>query len=205
MALKSYRFSSEPHSVTDARRFVRDSLEAVSTDRNAAEVLVGELATNAVEHARTGFEVCIDIQPTLVRVEVNNDAPELLAVVNEKPTDHGGYGLRLVETLSQHWGTESAHGQKRVWFELARDDESRARDDYDTLSAFDRPLPTALRRGGDVVRSSDRPGPPVRLLARSTVAAACARVPRESSRASAVFSTTRWFSLKMRAADRSSS
>jgi anti-sigma regulatory factor (Ser/Thr protein kinase) len=90
------------------------------TDHYAAELLASELATNAVEHAHSSFEIRIDLRPAVVRVEIANDAPELLALVNQHPSAAGGYGLRLVESLSQHWGTESATHEKVVWFELAR-------------------------------------------------------------------------------------
>jgi len=115
-------FPSQQGSVALARRFVSNALDSVAIDHFAAELLVSELATNAVEHARSPFTVSVHIRSSNVRIAVVDDAPELLAVVRHAPTDKGGFGLRLVEKLSQLWGTVSAEGKKIVWFELARAD-----------------------------------------------------------------------------------
>jgi hypothetical protein len=112
-------FSPQPQNITLALRFVRDALRDVETDDGAAELLVTELATNAVEHAESPFSVCVDIRGAIVHIEVINDTPELLATVTQQPSEKGGFGLRLVEALSSHWGTESAESKKVVWFELA--------------------------------------------------------------------------------------
>jgi two-component sensor histidine kinase len=115
-------FPLQQRSVALARRFVSDALDSVAIDQFAAELLVSELATNAVEHARSPFTVSVSIRSTEVRIAVSNDAPELLAVVTQEPTDKGGFGLQLVDKLSQLWGTLSTEGKKTVWFQLARAD-----------------------------------------------------------------------------------
>jgi anti-sigma regulatory factor (Ser/Thr protein kinase) len=113
-------FPLQSHSVALARRFVPGALREVATDHGAADLLVGELATNAVKHADSPFSVSVDVRAGVVRIEVVNDAPELVAAVNMEPSEAGGFGLRLVDALSQHWGTESTGAKKVVWFELAR-------------------------------------------------------------------------------------
>src|SRR5829696_2828733 len=105
MSLDARTFPAQPPSVLAARRFVRDSLSAVATDHHAAELLVTELATNAVEHARSPFSVSVDIRTATVRIEVRNDAPALVAIVTTEPSEAGGFGMRLVDALSHHWGT----------------------------------------------------------------------------------------------------
>src|SRR3954452_21935735 len=102
--VESRTFPAEPQSAALARRFVLDVLVDVTTDHFAAELLVGELATNAIEHAESPFSVSVDVQASVVRIEITNDAPELLAVVTEHPSSAGGFGLRIVDELSQHWG-----------------------------------------------------------------------------------------------------
>ena len=52
------------------------------------------------------------------RVEVVNDAPEMIAALT-KPTTDGGRGLHIVEALTQRWGSEVHDDSKVVWFELA--------------------------------------------------------------------------------------
>ena len=111
------RFDVRPQSVRDARMFVRDFADAAGADADAAELLASELATNAVRHARTSYEVRMDNHAGVLRVEVVNDAPELLLAMRA-PTAEGGRGIAIVENVSQDWGTLSHGGEKVVWFEL---------------------------------------------------------------------------------------
>ena len=54
-------FSVDPTSVAASRRFVGDALTDLPSDiQEAAVLMVSELATNAIVHATTGFEVTID-------------------------------------------------------------------------------------------------------------------------------------------------
>jgi two-component sensor histidine kinase len=115
----SRTFPLHMHSVGAARHFVTDSLEAVPTDHFAAALLVSELAANAVAHAETPFAVHVERRADVVHIEVVNDAPELVASMTQHPSERGGFGLQLVDRLSEHWGTESEGDKKVVWFELA--------------------------------------------------------------------------------------
>jgi two-component sensor histidine kinase len=75
------------------------------------------LATNAVKHAKTGFRVRLRTDPEVVRVEVVNSEPELLLAMVE-PSERGGRGLRLLQSLAGDWGVESSRDEKVVWFEV---------------------------------------------------------------------------------------
>jgi hypothetical protein len=54
---------------------------------------------------------------TTLRVEVANTEPELLPTFNA-PSDSGGRGLGLLESMALNWGTESRPNDKIVWFEM---------------------------------------------------------------------------------------
>jgi len=84
------------------------------------------LATNAVLHAHSDFRVRVRTHPTLVRVEIVNDEPELLVAMSAS-SERGGRGLRLVEALSLDWGTESSRAEKIVWFEVPVSSRSEIR------------------------------------------------------------------------------
>jgi anti-sigma regulatory factor (Ser/Thr protein kinase) len=86
-------------------------------DPDAAALVASELATNAVIHANTDFEVRVPEHDTAFRVEIVNDAPEMIVALRD-PTDHSGRGLHIVDALTQSWGTETTSDQKIVWFEL---------------------------------------------------------------------------------------
>jgi len=111
------KFDVQPQSVRDARTFVRDFADAAGADADAAELLASELATNAVRHARTSYEVRMGNHAGVLRVEIVNDAPNLLLAMRA-PTSEGGRGLAIVENVAQDWGTLSHGGEKVVWFEL---------------------------------------------------------------------------------------
>lgn len=102
-----------PESVRTARAFVAERVGTLATERAAdAVLLVSELATNCVVHARCDFEVRVVVDGRRVRVEVgdaNPDPPRPFA---------GGRGLHLVIDLADRWGTAPDDAGKVVWFEL---------------------------------------------------------------------------------------
>ena len=118
MTAATRSFSADPMSVTDARRLVESMLvglpEALVGD---AVLLTSELVSNAVIHARTAFEVVIDVGTT-VRIEVRDGSPGSPVVRHPAPDALGGRGLLLVESLAHRWGFESNGAGKTVWFEL---------------------------------------------------------------------------------------
>jgi len=116
------RLAAEPRSVGQARRFCSSTLEGwgVSADLvDTCVLLVSELATNAVLHARTPFTVTIVDRPVL-RIEVHDQDPRPPHPRDYGPEASSGRGLHLVEMLSQSSGTViDGAGGKCVWFELA--------------------------------------------------------------------------------------
>lgn len=119
----SRSFSSEAASTRLARHFVLTALgNAPSRVLDQIAVMVGELAMNAVEHARTDFEVTVEIAGGILRVTVSDSAgnqPE--AGPMPPPGSLRGRGLPIVDSLADNWGVVSApRGPgKTVWFEVA--------------------------------------------------------------------------------------
>ena len=107
-----------PGSVGRARMLVRSAHRGVSSHtQEAAEIIVSELATNAVTHAATPFTVRLIVGGT-VRVEVcdgNKDPPVL-----RRPSslETGGRGLVIVDGFADRWGTYPVGGGKVVWAEV---------------------------------------------------------------------------------------
>jgi anti-sigma regulatory factor (Ser/Thr protein kinase) len=110
-------FDRRPESVRAARSFVRELAREAGADADDAALLASELAANAVLHANCGFEVRVPKNGDAFRVEVANDAPEMVAALRE-PTEEGGRGLHIVDALAQRWGVDTDHREKVVWFEL---------------------------------------------------------------------------------------
>jgi anti-sigma regulatory factor (Ser/Thr protein kinase) len=116
-------------SVGQARRVLRVTLALWGRGDLAdeLEVVVSELMTNAVQHAR-GLDGVIGTTYRLlpgvrgVRVEVRDGDPLRRPRVRPMTAeDFGGRGLHLVDELTcHHWGVEAATGGKTVWAELTR-------------------------------------------------------------------------------------
>lgn len=118
------RFDADPGSIAAARRHVRRQLLAWGIGDDLVDdalVLISELATNAVMHAGTAFDVhCLHLG-TAVRLEVQDHypgrgLPAVLAAPD--PSRPNGRGLLLCASLSSAWGVEYTPTAKTVWCRL---------------------------------------------------------------------------------------
>jgi anti-sigma regulatory factor (Ser/Thr protein kinase) len=133
---RSTTLEADPGSVKAARRFVVEALMASGRpgDADIAELLVSELVTNAVLHARSGAELVVRVEDEVLRVEVRDASRRLPTARTHDMESQTGRGLELVELLSDGWGVDleeglaAEGGGKSVWFELqlARPDATPA-------------------------------------------------------------------------------
>lgn len=119
---RHYKFRGRPEAVSAARRALagfEHRLElAVFYD---ASLCVSELVTNAVIHADVGAEAELELEVSVseqtLRVSVTDPGrgfePGDLSI-----GDESGWGLYIVDRLSDRWGVERSDRTK-VWFELA--------------------------------------------------------------------------------------
>jgi anti-sigma regulatory factor (Ser/Thr protein kinase) len=79
-----------------------------------ARLLVSELATNAVRHGVGRIELRVTRTPTGLRFTVGDEGGR--HPTPRTPGDDGGFGLHLVDDLSDRWG----HGTEgtSVWFDV---------------------------------------------------------------------------------------
>jgi anti-sigma regulatory factor (Ser/Thr protein kinase) len=102
--------------------FLDDRVPAAVLD--SARLVVSELVTNSVRHCGVcdGVVVVgIELTATMVRLEVAD--PGRAGVIRPRRPDRvggGGFGLHLVQSLSERWGLERASGGTRVWAQLLR-------------------------------------------------------------------------------------
>jgi anti-sigma regulatory factor (Ser/Thr protein kinase) len=109
-----------PASAASAREFVDDTLGAWGCEGfvDASRLLISELVTNAVLHARTDIEVVIRAVRRGVRVEVHDRSAAAPVVRRYDDEAMTGRGLALVDELARRWGVDREEGGKSVWFEL---------------------------------------------------------------------------------------
>jgi anti-sigma regulatory factor (Ser/Thr protein kinase) len=129
----SREFEPNPVQVQAARRFASTALHSWELDPGDVVLLLSELATNAVLHARSRFRVTMALLGARLRVEVWDASPRLPYFSVVPPDASGGRGLALVQALSGAWGIDSSLEEgagegKTVWFEvpLAADDRPRS-------------------------------------------------------------------------------
>jgi anti-sigma regulatory factor (Ser/Thr protein kinase) len=120
-------FPSSAASVKLARQFVAEHVQHAFA-AEAATLMVSELATNCVRHARSDFTITINTDaPTSVRVEVSDlgRGDNQPRVRHPGPSEATGRGLQVVSSLADEWGTAvNESGGHTVWFTLSTDDRS---------------------------------------------------------------------------------
>jgi anti-sigma regulatory factor (Ser/Thr protein kinase) len=114
------RFSCEAESVAAARHFVRDLLrDQPDGIVEAVELMTSELATNSVRHAHSDFELVIDDSREQIRVEISDTGDGQPMLRSPTIRERSGRGLRIVQALSDAWGSVPSTNGKMVWFTLS--------------------------------------------------------------------------------------
>jgi anti-sigma regulatory factor (Ser/Thr protein kinase) len=111
----------EPSSATRARTLAREQLEATCSKDiiDTIALLVTELVTNAILHARTPMSLTVDSLPHHVRICVEDASSERPTVQQYDASAVTGRGLALVEQLASSWGVDATPAGKVVWCEVA--------------------------------------------------------------------------------------
>ena len=114
------RCAPDLESVRRARRFTASwagarGVEEVADD---AALVVAELASNAVLHARTDFEVHLRVVAGGLRVDVCDGSTTQPLSGTLDVVAMSGRGLPLVNALAAGWGVDPREGGKCVWAHL---------------------------------------------------------------------------------------
>ena len=119
-------FPAEVGAATAARRALDHWLPDVDDDlKDRSYLAVSEVVTNSVTHARLSPSQLIDVQVALsadvLHVEVLDDGVGFRPVAPRRPSrpGAGGWGLWLVDQLTDRWGVDCSHST-RVWLEFDR-------------------------------------------------------------------------------------
>ena len=110
------------HSVRLSRYATRAVLTAWQLGHvdEAATLLVSELVTNAVRHARGTDVITVDLHAgrTWLRIEVQDTDRHWPQPRIPDGFDESGFGFILVDALASTWGVRETEAGKAVWAEL---------------------------------------------------------------------------------------
>ncbi|HTX63353.1 MAG TPA: ATP-binding protein [Acidimicrobiales bacterium] len=114
-------FPADPASIAAAREYVGSQLDrwGLTAESGVVSLVVSELATNAVRHARSGFGLDLSRADGAVRVAVGDESAVPPVIRERKPHAESGLGLRIVATLASDWGFDLREGGKQVWAHVA--------------------------------------------------------------------------------------
>lgn len=109
-----------------ARAAIAARCDELGIDGSLAQsliLLVSEVVSNAVRHSDGDPQAPVSLLATFgeraIRVSVTDSGEGFTPRPRDPTRTHDGYGLYLLEKVSDRWGVESRGGTK-VWFELAR-------------------------------------------------------------------------------------
>jgi serine/threonine-protein kinase RsbW len=110
------------HAVRQARQATRAALAAwrLAYLEETAVLLVSELVTNAVRHARDTGTITLQLASAgaWLRMEVQDADPQWPQPRTPADRDESGFGFVLVDSLASHWGVRETPAGKAVWAEL---------------------------------------------------------------------------------------
>jgi anti-sigma regulatory factor (Ser/Thr protein kinase) len=122
------RLPPTPHSVSLARRSSRQLLLGWGIDEELVapiELVVSELASNAVRHTEHPIEIRLSRTEATVRIEVEDDSyrlppfdPKDQRFERLEDVATGGRGLVLVRAFASRWGTQPQGLTKYMWAEF---------------------------------------------------------------------------------------
>ena len=116
--MAAWTFPADAREVRQVRRDVRATLQrwGLGMLADTSELIVSELVTNAVKHARGPIEVRLLRGRSLV-CEVSDSSFAVPSLRDPGEGTDGGRGLHLVNWLAYRWGSRPAPGGKVVWAE----------------------------------------------------------------------------------------
>ncbi|WP_181143711.1 ATP-binding protein [Streptomyces cinnamoneus] len=137
--VQSKKFPADPLSVGAARRFVRRFCNEIGQDSDTAELLISEVVTNALVHAKSPCQVtCVALWGRPAWFEVRDESPEHPTPRDVDLDASGGRGLLLLDVLADHWHVEddTSRQAKIICFTLKEgEDDARGAQQREVTAA----------------------------------------------------------------------
>jgi anti-anti-sigma regulatory factor len=118
------RLPSSPAAAALARSTVVAACRAWRLEHlsDRAELIVTELVSNAIVHAKTEMELLVVLREPFLNISLGDGNPAPARLLTSDPSDPaGGRGLILVEALATRWGCLPTRNGKVVWAMLRLD------------------------------------------------------------------------------------
>jgi anti-sigma regulatory factor (Ser/Thr protein kinase) len=121
----SLHLDPDPAAAREARSWIVSALgNWPDAGVETARLLVTEVVTNAVLHARTPIEVCVRPVGSRIRFEIADEHPAGPLFKHFQLDAMTGRGLRLLDSMADEWGVARTEGGKVVWFTLGPDSDA---------------------------------------------------------------------------------
>jgi phosphoserine phosphatase RsbU/P len=134
LVARSELFACDTASVKAARRFIAECVEELGLQRLPdVQLMVSELATNAVLHTGSRFDVTVErLNDTSVRVEVRDFGKGTPRLINRGSETESGRGLQIIDLLAKTWGVLTRTGGvgKSTWFIVSSGSEAVPQDGH---------------------------------------------------------------------------
>lgn len=122
---RSAVFIPAPQSVRAARRFVRGALDdwGLHTIVSDAELVVSEMATNALVHAQSPFRLYLHRADDVIFLCLKDAGSGAVEAAVEAAAGHAhathGRGVAIVDAVADRWGCDQLADGKVVWAEFS--------------------------------------------------------------------------------------
>ncbi|HEY8302446.1 MAG TPA: SpoIIE family protein phosphatase [Jatrophihabitans sp.] len=143
----------DTRSVAQARAFALNAAGDLTPDvRGALKLLVSEVTTNSVVHARSDFTVRVFRSAGALRVECGDSGEGMVEVHDADPSDTHGRGIFFVRQFAAEWGVRRAEPGpgKVVWFALDLDRGGRPAAGQPARGATGDAAPLVLELAGEI-------------------------------------------------------
>ena len=107
--------------VRQARRACADILTRWKCDAESVEdavLIVSEIVTNAIRYCAGPVQLRLSRAADYIRVEVTDSSADEPRLLDARPDDESGRGLRIVNQLATRWGHRPVGNGKQVWADL---------------------------------------------------------------------------------------
>ena len=111
---------ASPEAPARARTAVAEVLGAGHPRLEAAMLATSEIVSNAIQHGELdpGDSILLEIDRPRGRTRVTVSHPGTFSGTHRSEPGPGGWGLKIVNRVSRHWGIDRDRDRVRAWFEI---------------------------------------------------------------------------------------